>query len=632
MLQHIRERFTGVFAVVLLGMLAVSFVFFGIGNFTFLSGDYAAKVEDAEISQAQLESAYQNQLLNYSDIGNLPSQFRQTIKANTLEQMIREMLVELHVSNGGYRVGDEQVAAIIQSAPDFQEGGQFKRELYDAFLERNVIDTRLFEEQQRRAIRTSQLQRGIGATSFVTPTEYRRYLNLFAEQRQVSLAVFDIAELANTIVVNDEDVQSYYDDRPDDFMSPESVDFEYLEINRDRLSDEIEIADDDLQRYYEENSGRFLQDEQRQARHILLTLDDGEAETEQQAIALTARIQAGEPFDDLARQYSKDGGTANQGGDLGLVMQSQMPGALGDAIFSMEEGDILGPVKTDFGFHVVRLDQVVPGGALPLDQVRGELLQELRADGVEGQVRALERQLSDALFDATELQVVAADADLEVQKIEGFTRAGGEPFASNQSVIDAVFDPRILTDREISDLIEVDATRSVMLRVVDYHVESRRPLEEVKNDIVFSLQSNRAINIIEDRSRRLREALEEGRDFEEMAFELEASYTPDLVVGRTDTEVDTAVLDEIFRAKKPSPGHSRIGSTVTTVGDYAVFLVHNVIPGRPETIPLEERDQRKESLRNAAGAANYNAFLNELSRTANIERNEDALAEPDFLQ
>ncbi|MDE0755172.1 MAG: peptidyl-prolyl cis-trans isomerase [Woeseiaceae bacterium] len=632
MLQHIRERFTGVFAIVLLGMLAVSFIFFGIGNFTFLSGDFAAKVEGSEISLAQLEGTYQNQLLTYSDYGNLPPEIRQTLKSNTLERMIRERLVEVHVMNEGYRIGDEQIATLLQSATQFQENGVFNRELYYAWLDQTVQDPRMFEANQRREYRISQLQRGIGATAFVTPTEYRRYLNLFAEQRQASVAIFDIAALADTIVVKDEDVQTYYAARPDDFRSSESVDFEYIEINREALAAEIEIVEDVLQQYYDDNSHRFLQDEQRQAHHILLTIDAGEEAAEQQAIALTARVNAGEPFEDLARQYSNDGGTAPQGGDLGTVMQSQMPGALGDAIFSMDNGDVLGPVRTDFGFHVLRLDQVISGGALPLAQVRGELMQELQADGVEGQARALERQLSDALFDATELEAVAADAGLEVMAVTEFTRTGGEPFGANQAVIDTVFDSLTLSEGQISDVVEVDANRSVMLRVVEHHEAARRSVDDVRDEIIFGLQSERAINIIEDRSRRLREALEEGRDFAEMAFELEADFTPDLLLGRQSTDVDSIVLNDIFRSKKPSPGHSRLGSAITANGDYVVYMVDAVVPGRPETIPLAERDQRKEDLQNTAGAADYNAFVNELVRTASIERNEGALAEPDFLQ
>jgi peptidyl-prolyl cis-trans isomerase D len=632
MLQHIREKFTGVFAVVLLGMLAVSFVFFGIGNFNFFNAGNVATVEDVDISVFQLEQAYQNRLLQLPNYGELPPSTLQLIRANTLEQLIKETLIEVHIGQEGYRVGDEQVTQMIQEEPQFQESGVFNKALYYDWLDQRVIDAQVFEAQQRRGLRTSQVQRGIGATAFVTPSEYRRYLNLFAEQRVATIATFDIASLAESIVVRDEDVQTYYDARPNDFRSPESVDFEYIEINRATLGAEIDVTDEVLQQYYSENSNRFLQDEQRNANHILITFDGDEAAAEEQATALTARANAGEPFADLARQYSKDGGTANNGGNLGAVMQSQMPGALGDAIFSMNQGEIYGPVKTEFGFHVIQLQEVIAGGPLPLDQVRGELLQELRVEGFEDQFRNLERQVGDAVFDAEDLQSIAASAGLQVQTVGGFTRSGGEPFGANQTVIDNVFDSAILSDRQISDLIEVDADRSIMIRVSEYHEEARRPVEELRDDIVFALQSDRAVNIIDDRSRRLREALQEGRDFEEMAFQLEAAYSPNVTVTRYQEEMDAAVLDAIFRAKKPSMGKGRLGSTVSTTGDYVVFMVSAVIPGRPETIPLEERDQRKEQLQMAAGASDFNAFVNELERTGDIERSEDALATPEYLQ
>jgi peptidyl-prolyl cis-trans isomerase D len=632
MLQQIREKFTGVFALVLLGTIAVSFIFFGIGNFTFLSGGNAATVEGADISVIQLENAYQNRLLQFSDYGNLPPETRRMVKESVLEEMIRDAVLGVHVAKEGYRIGDEQIAEIIQSAPEFQESGVFNRDLYYAWLDQTVQSARQFEAQQRHGLRMNQVRRGVGATAFVTPSEYRRYLNLYFEERVASIATFDIAALADTVIVRDDDVQAYYDARPDDFRSPESVDFEFLEINRELLSQAMEIGEDVLQQYYEDNSGRFRQDEQRQASHILITFDGDEVAAEEQASTITVRAQAGEPFADLARQYSKDGGTANQGGSLGTVMQSQMPGALGDEIFLMDKGEIRGPVRTDFGFHVVMLEDVVDGGPLPLDQVRGELMQELRSQGIEGQVQQLERELSDALFDATDLQAVSESSGLEIKTVSGFTRGGGEPFGANQSVIESVFDPLVLVERQISDLVEVDANRSVMIRVVEHHEEARRPLAEIKDDIVFALQSERALNMVDDRARRLRDSLSEGGSFSAIAEELEATFTPNVTMNRLDENTDKAVLDAIFRAKKPAPGLSRLGSVTTTEGNYAVFTVNAVFPGRPEAIPLADRDQRKQELENSAGAADYVAFLSELTRNADIERNEDALAEQDFLQ
>ena len=626
MLQHIREKFTGLFAGILLSMLLISFVFWGVGNFNFFNAGYAAKVEDVEISIFQLENAYQNQLLQLPNYSELPESTLRAIRANTLERLIRDTVVDVYVAEQGYRVGDQQIAELIQSEPQFQEDGVFKKELYYNWLEQTVQDAQVFEAQQRRALRLSQLQRGIGATAFVTPSEYRRYLNLYAEERVASIATFDIAALADTIVVRDEDIQSYYDARPDDFRSPESVDFEYIEVNREALAEQIDISEDALNEYYLANSGRFLQDEQRRASHILIPFGEDAAAAEELATSLTARARAGEPFADLARDYSKDGGTANQGGDLGTVMQSQMPGALGDAIFAMSQGEISGPVRTQFGFHVVKLDEIIPGGPLPLDQVRGELLQELRGQSVDDRFADLESQVSDALFDGKDLPEIATSTGLELRTVSGFTRSGGAPFGANQLVIDTVYDPQVLNDRQVSDIIEIDANRSLMLKVTDYHEEARRPLEEVRGDIVTALQSERAVNIIDDRSRRLREALQGGANFEEMAFQLEAEFTPDVRLNRYQQDLDRNVMNAIFRAKKPTVGNARLGSTISSNGDYVVFMLKAVIPGRPETIPLTERDQRKEELQITAGASDYNAFVNEL------ERSSEALAEPDFPQ
>jgi peptidyl-prolyl cis-trans isomerase D len=314
------------------------------------------------------------------------------------------------------------------------------------------------------------------------------------------------------------------------------------------------------------------------------------------------------------------------------MLQTQMEGPLGDAIFTIDQGDIYGPVRTDFGFHVVRLDEIIPGGPLPLDQVRGELLGELRGQRVEDSVREIERQLSDAVFDATDLETIAGNVGLELGTVSEFTRTGGEPFGANQSVIDAVYDPIVMTDRQISDLIEVDADRSIMVQVTAYNEAARRPVEDVREEIVFQLQSARALNIVEDRSRRLTEALREGEDFERMAFEMEAAFEGDVSLSRFESERDPVLMDAIFREKKPSEGNARLGSIVASSGDYVVYLIRAVIPGRPESIPLAERDRRKEELQMGNGAADYNAFVNQLERTTDVERSEEALQGPELLQ
>ena len=171
----------------------------------------------------------------------------------------------------------------------------------------------------------------------------------------------------------------------------------------------------------------------------------------------------------MAEEFSDDGGTASRGGDLGVLTRSQLPGELGGAIFAMNEGDVEGPVESDFGFHVIQLDSVVEQGPLSFEQVRGELLGELRERGAEDGFRELERQVSDALFEANDMQAISAATGLAVQTESGFTRSGSEGMGSNQAAIDAVFDELVLFDGQISEVIELDNNRSAVFKVTTHH-------------------------------------------------------------------------------------------------------------------------------------------------------------------
>lgn len=626
MLQRIRDRITGKFALAILALIALPFVFFGI-NYNFIGLGYAAKVDGEEISVPEFENAYRLQILDLQEQGvEVPAELRAMLREGVLDRLIQRRLLDLYVVEAGYQVSDEMVTAFIQRNPAFQADGAFSMDTYQQTLAMQAIDPAVYEAGQRQNLRELQLLRGVARSAFVTPSEYRRYLNLFAEQREVSIAEIDIVSIAESLDVSDDDIQAYYDERPDAFQSPESVDLAYVELNRLTLAAELEITEDDLRAYYDASSSRYLQDEQRQARHILIPFGDDDDAAEQEATALSARASAGEPFEDLARQYSKDGGTATRGGDLGLLMQTQLPGALGDAVFSMEEGDIRGPVRTTFGFHVIRLDQIVQGGPLPFEQVRAELERDLQLDKVEASYQSAERELSDALFDAADLSALAATVGLELKTSTGYTRSGGGAFGTNQSAIDAVFDDRMLVDREISDIVELDANRSVVIAVTDYHEAARRPLEEVRGAIESSIRQERSFEIANGRVTELETALRAGSEFGEAAAAVDGATTRTLTVTRQSADVDPRIQQAVFQQKKPAPGAPRIGTVVTSDQKYAVYSVTGYAPGRPESIPLAERDAGKIRLSEVSGERDFASMLEDLERRATIVKSEDVLA------
>ena len=631
MLQHIREKFTGTFALVILALIGIPFVFFGI-NYNFVGSNFAAKVDGEEISAGYFEQQYRSELAQRPELANLDAAQRQQLRRSLLERLIRDQLVRNYLGENGYRIGDKQLTDLIQQEQEFQVDGKFDRAAYVDYLAVRGREPREFEESQRQFMREFQLRSAIMASAVVTPSEYRRYLNLAAEERLVSLATLAEDLVADEIEITDEQVQAYYDANPNMFQLPESADVQYIRISREDVGEGVDISEETLAQYYEDEKYRYLQDEQRRARHILIQFGDDEDAARAQAEELLTRIRSGDSFEALAGEFSMDGGTAERGGDLGALTESQLPEALGAAVFAMQEGDLEGPVRSDFGFHVIRLDEILARGPLPLDQVRGELLAELRDREAESLYLELERRLSDALFDMRDMQAIADSIGAEVQTIEGFTRDGAEPFGANQAAIDAVFDATVLAGGQISEVIELDAVSAAVFRVTRHNEATRQPLADVRDEIEALVRSQQAETLLVERAERILEAVDGGEDFGVAAEAAGATVSEPKLISRRDPETDQLVVFEVFAAPKPAEDSPVTGRVRGLDGAYTVYSLEAVLPGRPESIPLEQRDAGKAQLAQESGVGDYIAFLQSLYDEAEVVINPDALEEQELLQ
>ena len=631
MLQNIREKFTGWIAISILALIGVTFIFVGGANFAFIGSNYAAKVDDVEIGLGQFEAAYRDELQRNPEYAQLPEDIRMQLRQNILEGLIQQRVVDNYLAEAGYQMSDEQITAMIQQVPDFQVDGKFDMETYRTLLAQNGYEPADFERAQRVSLRRDQLQRAIRGTAIMSPAAYRRYLNLAAEQRIVRLATLDPEVAAADLSVTDEMIAAYYDDNPTLFQLPESADVEYVEIQRRDVAQTLAITEQELLEYYEYNQDRYQQDEQRQASHILILFGDDEAAAEAKATDLVERIAAGESFEELAKEYSEDGGTSDQGGDLGTLTRTQLPGDLGAAIFSMTEGAVDGPIKSDFGFHVVRVDNILESGPLPLEQVRAELTAELQDQKAENLFLELERKLSDALFDAPDIRALAEAAGLEVKTATGFTREGGEPLGNDFAVIDAIFDEAVLSGEQMSEIIEIDASRAAVFAVTKHSPATRQALEDVRDEVAATLKAQRAEELMAARADEMLAAVEAGADFAEAAAAIGATAEEPVLMSRSMQDADQFISVAVFTAVKPSEDKPTVGSTRNGVGGYTVYSIEAVIPGRPEVVPVEQRDQGKLQLTDQLGIGEYVAFVQSLRENAEIIINEDALAAPDLL-
>jgi len=632
MLQNIRDNLTGKIALVVLGTIALSFVFVGGANFTTIGSSYAAKVDGIDISVGQFEAAYRDQVQANPQIAALPDEYRLQLRSNILEQLIQQRVIDNYLDEAGLIITDKQLTDIVHQFPEFQVDGRFDRDAYEAVLTGAGMTPAQFEASQKLNLRRSQLQRAIRGSSIVPPSNYRRFLNLAFENRVVTTAQISPDSVADEIDVSDEMVDAFYEENPTMFNLPETADVEYVEIRRDEVAADVSVTEEDLAEYYDLNKDRYLQDEQRQARHILILFDDDEAGAEAVSNEIITRVRSGETFEALAAQYSKDGSTSGNGGDLGALPRSQLPDALGDAVFSMQEGVVEGPIRGEFGFHIARLDKIMESGPLPYEQVRASLLTELQDEKAEGLFLALERKLSDALFDATDIRALADAIDGEVQSVAGFARDSAEPFAGSQIAVDAVYDPTVLSGAALSEVIELDINRTVVFSVSKHNEASRDTLENVRDQVVATLTDNQSEFLMASRAQQMLDGVRAGEEFAAAAASVGAEASASSIVTRNAEDADQSLAVAIFTALKPTQGTPTLGSTRNDAGGYTVYSLEAVIPGRPESIPLADRDAGKDQLVDQYGVGDFVAFVQALRSNAEVIISEDALAAQDLFQ
>ena len=631
MLQNIREKFTGWIAISILALIGVTFVFVGGANFVFVGNNYAAKVGDSEIGINQFNAAYNDQIVQNPQLAQASESVRMQLRTNVLEQLIEQRVIDNYLEDAGYRISDEQIARIIQQTPDFHVDGKFSMEKYRELLLLNGYDPTTFENAQRVTLRRNQLQRALRGSALLTPAAYRRYLNLATEQRIATLATIDPETVTDEISITDEKIVAFYDENTTLFQVPETADVEYIEVLRSDIAQGIGVSEEELADYYEINKDRYLQEEQRQARHVLVLFNDDEDAAEAKANELLSQIQGGASFADVAREHSADTLTADQGGDLGFQTQSALDSDLAAAIFSMEEGEIEGPVKSEFGFHIVRLDQISQPGPLPLEQVRSELTIELQQQKAESRFRELESRVSSELFDAPDLETLAEAVGLEIKSAPGFTRRGNDTLGTQAAIIDAVFDEAVISGAQISDIVEVDADRSVVVAVTNHRPATRQPLEDVRDQVVEALRQQQAEELMAARADEMLAAIAAGTDFAEAAASVGATAAEPMLMSRSAEGVDDFVSVAVFTAVKPTQDSPTTGSTRNAAGGYTVYSLDAVIPGRPEILPQDQRDAGKLQLTDQTGIGDFVAFIMALRENAEVVINEDVLAGDDLL-
>jgi peptidyl-prolyl cis-trans isomerase D len=508
----------------------------------------------------------------------------------------------------------------VRGLPVFQVGGQFSKPAYDATLASQGITPAAFEKEQQALLAVRQLQEGLAESSFFTPAEFRRLIALDQERRDVAYVLFDARALGAGIVVNDADVQAYYAANANQFQSPESATVEYVEVVLQDMARDYTPDEEALRKAYESDPTRFRTDEERRARHILIAVDDSRTDSAARALAdeIAGKLAKGGDFAALAAQYSNDPGSAGRGGDLGFAAPGNYVEAFDKALFALQVGETSPPVKTEFGYHIIRLDELRPGAARSFEEVRDQLADELRRQRAQDEFYALAERLDDlALENPTSLEPVAKDTGLKVRRYEGFTRAGGGPLGNNPGLIAAVFSPGVLEGSENTPLIELDDSRAIVARVAEHRQPTALPIEQVRAEIVDRLRTLRATTEATSRGEKIVQRVQAGEDLAAVVAAEGLKLTEAGPLTRRSPAVPPDLLAAVFRAPRPE-GRPVVQGTSLPGGGFAVFQVRSVVPGKPELIPQQQRDERKRALAQRTAVIETEALAAHLRETADV--------------
>ena len=600
MLQTIHDKLKGWVAGVVLGAIGLVFVFWGI-NWTLSAPTYAAKVNGTEISPNQVRQTYQQQLAQIERQSSIPldDAMRNEIKQRVLDQYVSSEALVTRADELGYRVSDAELLAEMAKVPALQVDGKFDYAHALAVLNAQGRSPAEIEELFRHDAKLRQLDTALSASSFATPTELKEFRALTRQQRELAWLTVSAAKYAAGATPDDAAVKAYYDAHKAEYMTPETVDLRYVELSLEKLAAKVSVDDAQLKAYYEEQKAktpeRFVQAEQRRVSHILLPVNDpkDDAAVKLKAEGILKRAQAGEDFAKLAKEFSQDPGSAAQGGDLGWSERKVFVGPFADAAFSMKVDEIRGPVKTQFGYHILKLDGIQPPAVKTFEQAKTELETEYKRNEAERLFNNAQDSLADAaLQNATDIDVVAKKAGLTVQDVPNFSRSdGGGALGKVQAVIDAAFSQDVL-DGRLSSIVEVDKGRGVVLHATDHKLPQQKPLEAVRTDVIAAWKKQRGVELASAAAADALKRLNAGESWDAVAKGLGATVQAPKFIARSDQDVPMEVRMTAFKAPKPGP--KPVYETLSLGDGDAAVLAFSGVREDPNAATTRDEDMRRQ--------------------------------------
>ena len=611
MLQNIRDNSQGIIAKIIIGFIIITFSLFGIESIVALgssdsapatvNGNDIEEVEVLRLVEAQ-KNRFRQQFGDQYDESLFNDGF---LRQSALEQLIeQEVAVSKAKELGGY-VSTQSIDKAILIAPEFQQDGQFSSDRFRMVLRRSGMTPLGYREILAEQALITQVQLGTGLSDTALPYEMERQLALENEVREFEFVTFNTDELKQGINVETQEVEDYYNANNDRFMTEETVSVSYVVLSKTDINADIDVTEEELAEAYDDYVSQQAEFEERDASHILIEVNDERTAKEAKELAENVAVKAknGESFADLAKTYSDDIGSKNVGGNLGFNTRGGFVTEFDDALFVMDKGEISAPIETEFGFHVIQLNDIRAPKILSLAEKTDEIKAELK----DSQIEALFAEQAEALAaeafenDSIENLVDNSNLSLKAQTSELFTRQLGEGIAIHEKVRAAAFDEKVLADRELSEVIEISNSEIVVVGLNQHKDPEVKSLAEVEQAIKSQLLADKALTLASEQAETLAANLKAGE-----------AVSADWKTVSVTIDQQSDAPAELATAVFALPKQQGEVATVKVVGGHAVARLVSVTQGIVE-------DSAENSTRISQAKANESFYVYRQWAKANSE-------------
>jgi peptidyl-prolyl cis-trans isomerase D len=634
MLQAMRNKMHGWPSIILLGICVLAMSLFGMQSyFTSHNDSFVAKVGKHEISQRDFQDRI-NQLRQKasSEQGDKfdGSVFEKPeVKMQVLQSMIDEQLLLKINDDWGLRVADQSVRDTIAAIPVFQLNGQFDPTTYRTWLagERKTPD--MLEGEIRASLAAQLLPDAINDSTIVTDAQADSFLSLLTQRRDLAYFAIPPPKLADG-AVTDADISAYYKAHQADFMSPEQVSVQYVEVDGSKLAPDAAPSEEALKKRYEEEKQRFVQPEQRLVSHILINVPANATPAQQKSALAKADKIAAEAtpadFAKLAEKDSEDLGSRRQGGDLGWLEKGVTNAAFDAAMFTLQKGQISKPVLSPDGYHVIWLRDVRSGDSKPFADVRSVLVKELSASGSDRKYNEVAGKLSDNTYqNPSSLEPAATALGMPIQSTALFARNGGAGILGNPKFVAAAFSDDVLVQGNNSGLVELGNDHSVVLRVNKHVPAAVRPLAEVRGDVQKKLLDLRVATAEKKLADEALVRLRKGETMQAVATSLGASVKTLPAAERGHSDAPLPLLKQAFLLPHPAADKSEFAAVDMHDGTYALVAVSKVQGGDLSKVSPEQRASLVQQIAQAYGLEAKDELLQVLKADTKITINKSQL-------